>query len=97
MKSGKKILSLLLTLAVLVLAVCMLFSCKNTVTVSFESDGGTNVASVTLEPGATVSAPENPIREGYVFAGWKTQDGVLWDFNTPVTSDTLLIASWVRE
>ena len=97
MKSGKKILSLLLTLAFLVLAVCMLFSCKKTVTVRFESDGGTNVASVTVNPGDAIGAPENPTREGYSFAGWKTEGGELYNFASPVTSDMLLIASWVKD
>ncbi len=97
MKSSKKILSLLLTLAVLVLAVTMLFSCKKTATVNFESDGGTNVASVTVNVGTAISAPQNPTRSGYHFAGWTTEDGVLWDFATPITGDTLLIASWVKD
>lgn len=97
MKSGKKITTLLLTLIVLVLAVSMLYSCSETVTVTFETDGGTVVPSVTINPGETVTAPANPTREGYIFAGWTTEDGTLWNFIAPVMDDTLLIANWVKD
>ena len=96
MKSGKKISSLLLTLATLALVLCILFACSSSVTVSFESDGGTSVPSATLNKGEAVSAPENPTRDGYSFAGWKTQDGALWNFTSPVTKSMTLIASWVK-
>ena len=36
------------------------------------------------------------VREGYVFAGWYL-DGELYEFNTPVKSNIVLIAKWVRK
>ena len=41
-------------------------------TITFRTGGGSMVAPVTLEPGATVAVPENPTRIGYEFAGWDT-------------------------
>lgn len=38
--------------------------------------------------------PENPTKEGYTFAGWKTSDGEDFDFNRPVTESVTLYAAW---
>ena len=47
----------------------------------------------TVEEGNTATKPTNPTREGYTFAGWYL-DGVLFDFSTEITSDTVLVAKW---
>ena len=39
-------------------------------TVTFNSNGGSAVASIHTSSGGIVIMPENPVREGYVFAGW---------------------------
>lgn len=38
--------------------------------VTFKNWDGTIIKSVKVAPGATVTAPEEPTREGYTFAGW---------------------------
>ena len=96
MKSSKKITTLLLTLLILVLSLGILSSCGSTVTVSFESDGGSSVRSVTLNAGEALQAPNPPTRDGYSFAGWYTESGVAWDFDTPVNDDITLVAKWVK-
>lgn len=40
------------------------------------------------------SVPEIPIQNGYTFEGWYTEDGNLFDFDTPITGDITLIARW---
>lgn len=40
-----------------------------------------------------VKQPSYPYKEGHTFLGWYVED-VLYDFNTPVTSDFLLVAKW---
>ncbi len=42
----------------------------NEYTVSFDSDGGTAVADITQDYNTVITAPANPSREGYTFAGW---------------------------
>ena len=42
----------------------------NQYTVSFDSNGGSEVSSITQNYGTEVSAPANPSREGYTFNGW---------------------------
>jgi len=39
-------------------------------TISFNSDGGSAVSSITGNVGSTVTPPANPTKEGYTFAGW---------------------------
>jgi uncharacterized repeat protein (TIGR02543 family) len=39
-------------------------------TITFDSAGGSPVTSITADLGAAVTAPANPTRAGYTFAGW---------------------------
>lgn len=40
------------------------------IVISFNSDGGSPVESMTLSPDQPLDLPEQPVREGYAFAGW---------------------------
>ncbi len=51
-------------------------------------------ATVLVGEGELVSAPDDPEMEGYVFNGWETDEDEDFDFNTPITEDTILYASW---
>lgn len=42
----------------------------NKYTITFDTDGGSAVASMTVDYDATVVAPKNPEKAGYVFTGW---------------------------
>lgn len=39
--------------------------------------------------------PEDPVRTGYKFAGWYTEDGVLYDFATKLEGNLTLVAKWL--
>ena len=39
-------------------------------TITFDTDGGSEISPVTQEYGTAVSAPENPVKPGYRFIGW---------------------------
>ena len=69
----------------------------NRYTVTFDSNGGTDVDSYdeALE-GFTIPAPANaPTQDGYFFQGWYTAEGTRWDFSKDViTQDTTLTARW---
>ncbi len=64
--------------------------------VIFNRNMGSDVTTIYVNKGGIVGKPADPVREGYVFAGWYL-DGELYEFNTPVKSNIVLIAKWVRK
>lgn len=42
----------------------------NQYTISFDTDGGDKIASITQDYGTPITKPENPTKEGHTFAGW---------------------------
>lgn len=70
-------------------------------TVSFDSQGGSEVPNLTnVTSGTTINAPSAPTKEGYTFIGWyKDQAGTeVWNFTTAtVTSNITLYAKWVKD
>ena len=71
---------------------------EKTFTVTFDSNGGSKVASQTVKEGEKVAKPANPTLSGYTFEGWFVDKALktAYDFNTPVMSDITLYASWDR-
>lgn len=66
-------------------------------TVTFDSRGGSAVASQDVEKDGKVAQPEDPTRAGYTFDGWYTEanDGQKFDFNTAVIGNITLYAHWI--
>lgn len=68
-------------------------------TVTFESNGGTEVPSQTVRYGEKVKKPDDPVREGYHLEGWysdldRTQK---WDFHKDVVKGNMtLYANWTE-
>lgn len=93
----------LITLA-LIGAVTLFVSCQNpnggdttptAYTVTFDSNGGSSVASQTVDSNSKATKPTDPTKDTYSFAGW-TKDGAAYDFTMPVTSNITLTASWTK-
>lgn len=68
------------------------------VTVTFVSNGGSEVSAQNLTYGALVTRPADPTYSGYTFAGWYTDEALTdaYDFNTPVTANLTLYAKWTQ-
>lgn len=64
-------------------------------TVTFNTDGGSNIAKKEVAKGSKVTKPSNPSKAGYTFTGW-TLNGVAYDFNKAVSQDITLVATWVK-
>ena len=69
-------------------------------TVTFDSDGGSEVASQTVECGKTATKPADPAKSGektsYAFLGWYNGDSA-FDFASAITADVTLKAKWLVE
>jgi len=66
----------------------------------FYTLGGSSVPAQTDIPsGDTAYEVEDPVRSGFVFDGWYTDeacsDGCEWDFNTPIYEDMRIYAKWL--
>ena len=42
----------------------------NQYTIAFDTNGGSEIASITQDYGTKITAPDNPTRKGYTFKGW---------------------------
>lgn len=66
-------------------------------TVSFNTNGGTAIASVEVRNGRKISEPEIPVLENYIFCHWEMSDGRTWFFDSKsVTEDITLDAVWIK-
>lgn len=85
------------------IAVLFLTACNNSVdfTINFNSNGGSEVSSITTDGNSTITLPDDPTKDGYSFGGW------YWDNNTfsnlftvnslldtPISSDLIVYAKW---
>lgn len=69
-------------------------------TVTFESNGGSYIDSVKVKRGETLSIPNNPTKEGYVFFGWYRDSGFNEEFLSDldiVNEDMILYAKWILD
>ena len=66
-------------------------------TITFDSNGGSSVVSITVEEGSVISVkPADPVREGYTFQGWYS-DWNSYDWRMPIMSDVVLCAGWIED
>ena len=77
----------------------MRFLKKVSYEVTFDSDGGSGVETVSVINGHTIGKPVDPMREGYTFIGWFTDEELRepFSFNSQVvTSNLTLYAKWAE-
>ena len=65
-------------------------------TVTFNTNGGTDVAAQDVAYKGLATVPEEPTKVGHVFAGWYADEALAteFDFTTPITADTTVYAKW---
>lgn len=65
-----------------------------TITVTFDSKGGSNVDAITMNKGTELTLPKDPTYKGYTFKGWvDVNDRPIYD-KALLSEDTTLYAKW---
>ena len=86
---GRYIMKRLIIVTLVSLSLWALAACSVSFNIHFDSNGGSDVASIETSGTGTIRLPNDPVKEGYVFDGW------YWDNNTfqqPFTANSLLDA-----
>lgn len=65
-------------------------------TVSFSTDGGTVIDSLSVVENEAIVLPENPTKEGYAFGGWFTDEKITIEYQgiDSIMEDVVLYAEW---
>lgn len=101
----KKFISIFILIILIVGCVCALFACApkdsgtpaSTYIISFNTNGGSAIKSVTLKSGSLLTLPDAPVKEGYVFTGWFLDNECQREVNVAlfrVVSNTTIFAGW---
>lgn len=71
----------------------------NQYTISFETNGGTEIEAITQNYATSVVAPSAPAKNGYKFAGWYSDSALknAYTFTTMPAEDITLYAKWTLE
>lgn len=84
---------IIVSIVLVALFVYSLFFSTPTYTVTFDTDGGSIVASEKVKRNKTVTKPKDPTKEGYKFVSWQVA-GVDYDFDYPITANITITAKW---
>lgn len=88
-KTGKKLFVAVFIFAV-VICLGAFFGCKQVnvkYQLAFETNGGTECATIKSDDVSTIKIPSNPTRENYIFDGWFWDDG---EWEKPFTINSIL-------
>ena len=98
LENKKLLFGLLGTLAVIaIIIVAILLTLGNKkYTISFDTDGGNSLESITAKEKETVTLPI-AVKEGYIFNGWIDETGKIIPSIYVVTKDVTLKATWISE
>lgn len=66
------------------------------VTITFETNGGSEVAEIKVQKNKTAAAPSSPSRQGYIFKGWYKESSLAnaFSFSTALAENITLYAKW---
>ena len=67
-----------------------------TITITFDSKGGSAVSPITINKGTTLTLPKNPKYKGYTFKCWTDKHGKVIYNNALLEEDTTLYANWEK-
>ena len=67
-----------------------------TITITFDTRGGSSIDSVIINKGAELSLPGNPTYSGYKFVTWEDANGTEIGNNTKFEESTTIYAKWEK-
>lgn len=81
----------------IILLLCLILTgCKEkTYKITFDTNGGSVMKSITIKEGENIKDIETPTKEGYLFVTW-LKDGTPYNQNNPVNEDINLTATWIE-
>jgi uncharacterized repeat protein (TIGR02543 family) len=70
----------------------------STYTITFESNGGSSVGSISVDSNTTLTNLETPTKDGYIFDGWYTNASLstMFDTTSKITANMTLYAKWTE-
>ncbi len=89
------LLGALVAIAIIIVVIILTLGSKR-YTISFNTDGGNSLESITAKEKETITLPI-AVKEGYIFNGWTDEDGKILPSEYVVTKDATLKAVWVSE
>ena len=99
MKKALIIIDIIIVLAIAGILVYVFVLKDNTkeFKVTFDSNGGSKVSSISVECGKVLSLPKNPTKKGYTFVSWTDKNGVtIYDRALLACEDITLKANWKK-
>ena len=91
----------LILIGIIVLIACMIFAVSHAgFTVTFNTDGGSQIENQKVMYGQLVEVEENPVKEGYTFTGWYTDKDCKNQFDVTkdkVSDSMTLYSGWEKK
>lgn len=94
-KIDKKTIIFIVLVLILLLIILFLIFGKGSYTITFDTNGGTEITSIEVKNNEIVKLPEPPTKEGYKFVGWTNEEGKVITKGAKVTEDITLKAEWI--
>ena len=69
---------------------------KETITITFDTKGGSKINSITINKDTELTLPKDPTRDGYVFKGWVDKNETPIYNKVLLAEDTTLYAVWEK-
>ena len=91
----KMIIIFILLLIILTVVLFLIFGRKGSYTITFDTNGGSEISTIEVKDGEVVKLPGEPVKEGYTFVGWTNEDGNLLTEGTKLKDDISLKAEWI--
>lgn len=99
-KMSVKTADRLILIGIIVLISCMIFAVSHAgFTVTFNTDGGSQIENQKVMYGQLVEVEENPVKEGYTFTGWYTDKDCKNQFDVTkdkVSDSMTLYSGWEK-